>query len=62
MNSQWITAEAQLWQEFMTPAPARIVMHSLSPEKRREVKQALDKQKDREFGKEWEAYDRWVHH
>ena len=62
MDEQWIITEARLWKEFMAPARPRIVLHSLTPEKRKEVRLDLEKQKSKEFGKEWEAYDRWMNH
>ena len=58
----WITAEAGLWNNFMTPSRGRLNLHSLSPEKRKEVRQDLAKQKEQEFLREWEAYDRWLQH
>lgn len=61
-TEQWITAEAVLWASFMAPRRGRLNLHSLSPEKRKEVRQDLAKQKEQEFFREWEAYDRWLQH
>ena len=61
-NELWITAESVLWNNFMAPRRGRLNLHSLSPEKRREVRQDLARQKEQEFVREWEAYDRWLQH
>ena len=58
----WITVEAMLWNAFMAPRKGRLNLHSLSPEKRREIRQDLAKQQEHEFAREWEAYDRWLQH
>ena len=63
MNDElWITAEVRLWHDFMSPRRGRLNLHSQSPEKRRELRQLMEKQKDGEFTREWEAYERWLLH
>ena len=58
----WITAEAILWASFMAPRRGRVNLHSLSPEKRKEVRQDLAKQQEQSFIREWEMYERWLQH
>lgn len=62
MNELWIAAEARMWHAFMAPRRGRLNLHSLSPDKRREVRQDLAKQKEQEFFREWAAYERWLQH
>lgn len=62
MNDIWLTAEIKLWKDFMSPPRRKLNLHSLTPEKRREVRADLEKQKAAEFAREWEAYDRWLKH
>jgi hypothetical protein len=62
MDRTWVAAEAALWDAVMNPPRRRLVSHSLSPEQRKDIRAALDRQKSQEFVREWEAYDRWIHH
>ena len=61
-DDSWITAEAILWASFMAPRRGRVNLHSLSPEKRKEVRQDLAKQQEQSFIREWEMYERWLQH
>ena len=58
----WIAAEASLWHTFMAPRRGRVNLHSLSPEKRKEIRQDLAKREEQDFLREWEAYERWLQH
>ena len=62
MDESWIITEAKLWGDFMAPSRRRVVMHSMSPEKQKEARAAVAKMKEREFSREWEAYERWLQH
>ena len=62
MNELWVITEAKLWGDFMAPPRRRVVMHSMSPEKQKEARVAVAKMKEREFSREWEAYERWLQH
>ena len=62
MDELWAAAEATLWKAFMYPAPRRLNLDSLSPEKRKEVRAAVERHKATEFQREWEAYERWLRH
>lgn len=58
----WIITEARLWHNFMAPRRGRLRLHSLSPERRREIRLAMAKQREQEFYREWDAYERWLQH